>query len=978
MELRVLGALEVTHAGERWDVPGVRTRVVLAVLAARNGRVVSVDELIEAVWDGPPPPPTARSQIQICISQVRRTLRAAGRDDALSTRFAGYQLQLSPEELDAGRFDRLTAEARRLAGAGQVPMAVERLRAAEALCLGTPLAGLPGDRVAAWRRELVERHNATVEERIRLELTLGRHDELIGELESLVRAHPLRERTRAYLMLALYRADRQSDALSAYREARAVFVEELGMEPGAELSRLERLILSRDPALDSPTPSAAWLPVVPASRDAAAVPRQLPADIADFTGRASEIAEIRQLLSGTGIRIDPHTAPLVVLSGQGGSGKTCLAVHAAHTLLDQFPDGQLYVNLDDACATPDRVGDVLNRLLQATGVAGTAVPDSVTERAALFRSRLAERRMLLLLDNATDEAQVLPLWPNTGGCGVIVTARTRMTALPGAHLVDLTTLSLEDSLALLHQIVGPRVLAQPAEAGELARLCGNLPLALRIAGARLASRPHWQVSRLVARLRDETLLLDELVHRDMCVRSTLTFSYDGLPAAARRLLRRLAVLRCDDFPGWIAGALVDEAPAAVDELVEQLVDARLVEAASEPVDGSTRYRLHDIVRAFARERLTVEEPAGAGTELIRRAVSCWLTVAAEAHRREYGGDYTIVHGRAPRRPLRPELFDELLGRPIEWLEAERYNLIAAVRLAAEHDLDELCWDLAFTLVTLFEARGCYDDWEDTAAAALTAARRAGNRLGEAVTLHSLGTLYMFQRHPARARQMFRDALPIQRATGNAHLGALIQRNLAYLEQLGGDDAAAISRYRRALGPLRAAGDHVGEAHVMVNLARVLSRQGQAGEAGRLLDQALRICHRVGIKRVEAQARHQLGELHLRTGDLGGATEAFQQTLHLVRDGNDRIGEAYAAHGLGVVHSRAGDQGRAHSWLTEALRLAEQSDERLIEGQSLYELAGLPRTEPAEAGRMLRRAIQIFEQLQARIWVARAHDALATL
>ncbi|MEV4138600.1 BTAD domain-containing putative transcriptional regulator [Dactylosporangium sp. NPDC049742] len=975
MELRVLGPMEVVHEGRRWTISSTRSGTVLACLAVNSGLVVPVADLIEAVW--PEPPPTARSQIQICVSQLRRTLAEAGRASAVITRTGGYQLRMAPEEIDAHRFGQFVDEGRRLAREGFTEEALEQLRAAEAMWFGPALPGIPGEPAEAWRRQLEEARDTAVEERIRLELATGRHEELLSELERLAVVHPLRERIHAHLMLALYRCDRQAEALQVYRRARQLLVERLGADPGPELQRLERAILTQDPALDLP-PTAGPVAALRTPAGAPGPPRQLPMDVADFTGREKLVEEIQAAL--TARRDDPQqpgSSPVVAISGPGGVGKTSVAVHAAHGLADQFPDGQLYANLGGRPGW-ERVPEVLAQFLRALGTSGPAIPESVSERVAQFRSLLAGRRVLVLLDNAADETQVLPLLVNAAGSAAIVTSRVRLTALPGSHQFDVQVLSGRQSASLLYSIVGPRVLAEPDEADELAALCGHLPLALRIAGARLASRPHWRVERLVSRLRDEAQLLDELVHRDLCVRGTLRLSYDSLPPETRRLLRRLSVLPGDDFPAWIAMPLLEAGHDVVEDSLERLVDVRLLEAHADETTGAVRYRFHDLVRAFARELLATEEPDGVRDELVRRVVAGWLTAAELAHRREYGGDYTIVHGTAPRWPLPDPVTGPMLARPMEWLELERLNLVAAVRLAGDAGLTEHCWDLAFTLVTLFETRAYYDEWAETAGIALHAARRAGDRRGEAVTLHSLGTMHMFLRNPDRAEPKLRQALRLLDSVDDPHAAALVRRNLAYLDRLRGDATAALDGYRAALTALRRAGDLVAEAHVLSNLARVRLSQGAPDEARELVEEALSICRSVGVRRVEAQVLHRVGEVYLDTGDLGRAAQAFEQVLHLVRSAADRTGEAHALHGLGTVHARAGRIARARATLQRAVQVAQRVAEPVVEGQALYELARLPDREPGEASAQLAAALEIFDQLGARGWHARAAQALRDL
>ncbi|MGY0234313.1 BTAD domain-containing putative transcriptional regulator [Longispora urticae] len=952
MQVRVLGPLEVLVGGEPVPLGGRRPQIILAMLALEANRVVPVDRLVDAVWDESPPS-TARGQVQICVSALRRAL---GVPDAIGTRPPGYLLAVGDRQLDAHVFEERLTAARLLADADRLAEAADQLREGLALWRGPALAGVDGRLLRTATTRLEESRLTATEERIRLDLALGRHDELVGELFELVAAHPLRERPHAHLMTALYRTGRPAEALEAFRRARAVFVEELGIEPGEELRRLEHAVLSADPALDPPSAPRA---VVTAP---AGTPRQLPSDTADFVGRSRSAALAADVLSGA----DAPAVPVLAITGPGGVGKSALAVHLAHRASADFPDGQLYADLRGVCSPPVGPAEILARFLRALGVAGTAIPDGLAERAELYRTRVAGRRMLIVLDDAATEEQVRPLLPGSAGAAVVVTARGRLSGLAGARHLALGVLDRDTALGLLARIVGPeRVSAEPRAAEALVDLCGGLPLALRIAGARLASRPHWRISRLLDRLRDETRRLDELEHGSLGIRASISLSYEGLAPPAQRLLRRLALLDAPDVAGWVGAALLDTGVEEAEDLLELLVDAQLLE-----VVGGARYRFHDLIRVFARERALAEESV---PEVLGRAFGAWLGLAESAHRREYGGDYTVLHGPAPRWSLPAATMDDLLVDPVAWFDSERAGLVCAIRQSCAHGWADLAWDLAMTSVTLFEAKSYFDDWRDCAESALAACRLVGDRRGAAAMLHTLGALHVYQRNFADADTLIGGALRTFEECGDGHGRALVLRNLAYLDRMLSRPESARARYADALTGLRAAGDLIGQAHVLSNMAGLRLDAGEPEAARDLLEESLAICRDVGSRRVEAQVRHRLGEVALFLGDLDRAAQDFHWVLRIVRHAGDRVGEAYALYGLGMVRSREGRYEQAEASLSQARLIAEAVDERLIVGRVLHALGELEarqfRHEPAIE--RLAEARDLFRAIPAVIWEARS-------
>lgn len=985
MRLNLLGPPELVVSDRSLDIGGSRRRVILAMLGLNANRVTPLEDLIDAIWDINPPT-TARGQVQTCISALRKLLTDAGQRDVIRTHPAGYILETSESSVDIDEFTRLINVARGLADDDRTAAAAATLRSALGLWRGPAMAGVDS-RLVRRRADLLEhRRLGAIEERVRLDLQLGWHREIVGELEALVDEHPLREELCGYLMLALYRSDRQAEALEVYRRAHAVLAEELAIEPGPQLRELERAILNRDPALDLGTlvaaPSVAAVRVVRAEATSDAerafaeqrmAPHLLPWGIADFTGRDDLIARISALVTGP---VPQHTAPIVVVTGRGGVGKSSLAIRVAHELIDLFPDGTLYADVRGA-AGEDGTGMLLARFLRALGINGSALPDDLQQRADLYRTMLANKRLLVLLDEVTDEDQVLPLLPGGPNCTVIVTSRVRLSGLPGAAHVEVGVLDTEQSVELITKIIGPgRVGAESVAVVELVRFCEGLPLALRIAGGRLASRPHWRVAELVRRLRVEARRLDEFTHRGLELRSNIGLSYRALSPGAHRLFGLLALVETPDFPGWTAAALLDTDLADARDLLETLVEARMLDVVRYPGEQFW-YRFHDLVRVYARERLAEIDRAEQDAALVRM-LGAWLALAEDAHRKEYGGDYTILCGRARR--WRPADGDDALAfdDPLGWLDHQRGALVAAIQQAATAGLDEMCWDLALTSVTLFEVKGYFDHWRETSELGLRVTTRAGNSTGQAAMLYSLGTLHMFQKRLPEAERFFQNALALFNGTRHTHGRALVLRNLALVDGMRGRWQAMLTRYDDALALMRAVGDRMGEVQILRGIARFRIDEGERERPRTMLAEALRICQEVHCLRGEAQVVNQIAYLHLVEGEIGLAHEASVRVLLIVRNLGDRIGEVYALHGLGRVQQREGRHDRAETTLQHALALARRVGERLVEGEALYALGEIDimRVDHDAAATRLAAALGVFEDLASALWQAKTLTLLA--
>lgn len=948
MLFRILGPLVVERDGAELHLGGSLPRVVMATLLLDPNRVVPLERMIEAAW-GEAPPDTARNQVQIRVSQLRRLLGdTAPPYQVLLTRSPGYLIKVAAGRLDLAEFDELVARAR-----GEEPEhAARTLRAALGLWRGPALSDIDSDLIRPVVHDLEERRLLAHEQCVELELGLGRHQQLVGELRRLAQAHPLRERPHGHLMLALYRSGRQAEALDVFRAYREMLLDTLGLEPSDELRRLEHAVLNQEPALDSPAPPARQAPV----------PRQLPPVISRLSGRDGELRRIAALLTGTGA---VGTLPVAAVVGRAGVGKTELAMRAAHQLAAAYPDGQLYVDLRDGQVEPT---DVLSMFLRALGV--TAIPRAAEERGALFRSTVAGRKLLVLLDNAGSFDQVWPLLPGGAPCGVLVTSRERPVG-PAEHwVIRLDVLDHDSAVALLTGDVGEqRAAAEPEALSTLAAQCGGLPLALRIAGARLAVRPQWTVATLVGMLGDARTMLDVLSHGDLEVRASLDVSYRGLSPKARTLFRRIGLLESPRTTSWLGAALLDgDADGAFDELVEASLLTR----------SGTGYAIHDLVRAFAGERALAEESREQRLAALERACSVLLKLSERAHERYYGGHFTLLRGKGGAGPFAPTRADAIIGGDaLAWLDEERGTLLALVRQAAAHGLDELCWNIAMTAVTLFETHGYFDEWRTVSELGLRACREAGNLRGVGAMVYSLSALAVFQQRYGEAHPMLTEALGLFEQIGEVHGRALALRNMAMVERMRGDAAAALDRYEQALPMLRAVGDRAAEGHALVNLAGIHLEQSRLDEAEPLLDSALKIFRAEGVRRGEAQALNSIGRLSLRQGKAERALEAFEAAAGIVREARDRIGEAYVLQGIAEARVALGQSERAKGTLSSALAIAERLGERLIAGRirlnlGLLMLDGEQRTAAAH----LEEAYALFEEIGAEPWRARAAEALA--
>ena len=586
MEFRVLGPIEVLTGEKVWDIGRPRQQAVLAALLVSANHVVSIGRLSERVW-GQSPPASARNVLYGHIGRLRAILARAGEvepDSALRRRSGGYLLTVDPSTVDLHHFRELLTAARRSTETERAMRLYER---ADLLWRGPAFAGVTSPWLLSLRATLDNERFSGLLDRNDIFISQGRSTEILAELRQLSARHPFDERIAHQLVSALYLSGKPAEALATYAEIRTRLATELGLDPGPSLRTLEIQILTGDPELQPPARSALRLTAVHQSADARLprVPRQLPADVSDFTGRGTELARLETL---------SEDSPVWTITGPPGIGKTALAVHWAHRARDRFPDGELYADLHNVPADP---AGVLARFLRALGLKAAEIPRGLDERAETYRSLVSGRRLLVVIDNANQEASVTPLLPGSTSCGVLVTSHVRLGALAGVHQIELDVLDLMQAIQMLARIVGTdRVRAEPQAALSLAGLCERWPLALRIAGSKLVAKPHWTLAHLVSRLTDEHSRLDELSCGPLDFRTALAAAYERLGSGARQLFQSLTRVSED----WHLGFTPTTVCGVAEETFEQLVDARLLEPTG--TGNGTSYRVHPLIRLFARER----------------------------------------------------------------------------------------------------------------------------------------------------------------------------------------------------------------------------------------------------------------------------------------------------------------------------------------------------------------------------------------
>jgi tetratricopeptide (TPR) repeat protein len=888
----------------------------------------------------------------------------------LLTRPGGYELSVAGDEVDADQFANLVDHGRKALATQQVTEAVQSLSEALALWRGDALADIPSTPTVLTEAERLREGLLAASELLAdAKLAAGRHAELIADLRPLVAEHPLREPLWAKLMIALHRSGRRSDALAAYATARQILADEMGVRPGSELRQTYQMILTDQGAPPETVPDSAT----------AAPAYQLPARVPDFVGRGVEVSRVHRLL-GKNRTGDPASGTrTVIVCGKAGVGKTAFAVHVAHLVRDAFPDGQLFADLRTADNQPAEPGDILASLLKTLGVTGAEIPDGVPERARRYRAELAGRRALVVLDNAMHERQVRPLLPGTGDSAALVTSRSALAGLEAAGRVDLDVLPDAEAMELLAAAAGDdRTRREPAAASRLIQLCGNLPLALRIAGARLATRRYLSTSSLAETLRDERRRLDELVAGDLEVRSSVALSYDTLEPPVRRAFRLLGVLDPLVVPGWVVGALLNCDHHGAERVVNALMDNHLLEFDSTGAAGEPRYRLHDLVRLYARERADDEETLQSRTDALTRVCEAYAVIARHADGRLSAGFLGPLPAAAPRWLPRDEDVDRLTVTPLRWLNAERTTLCTLVRQAVSAGLAGVAWRLAAALAAYFEIATHFDDWRDTHQLALAAAVRSGDRLGEAVLHRNLGELNTVEDRYDEAVASFEAALRAYRDTDPDRTAAA--SGLGVLLRLQGRYQEATSWLGRAIAGARAGGNIRAETYARCGLVGVHLERGETDPAGRQAVAALLLARQVGYRNGEASARRCLGMVRLATGDLDAAAEQLELACELAVAVGDRAGEIHGRLWLGHLTDMSGEPHRAERILDDCLSAYRRFGERFGEALALRSQADLylHSGRVAEAMTAVEQSLTIWRRLGSPYWTARSLDMMAAI
>ncbi|MER6001521.1 BTAD domain-containing putative transcriptional regulator [Nonomuraea angiospora] len=908
LTIRVLGSVVAESDGEEIDLGPARQQATMVMLAAQAGHVVTMSQLIDGLW-GDTPPASARQSVYTYILGLRRALepdrgsRESPRVLVGATR--GYRLHLDERQVDSLNFAEQLAAARQAEQDGDLDLTLRTIHEALTLWRGPALSGVPGPFAEAERARLEELRLTAAETRADALVRLGRSQEVLAELQDLARHHPIRERLSELLMLALLGCDRQAEALKVFEEARRFLVEEFGADPGDGLRRAHHLALHARDGREVQDP---------------APPRQLPRDLMAFVGRASELIRLKSLLDP---RDDEHPHPVVAISGPPGVGKSALAVRIAHEVKDRFPNGQLYVNLRGATPNVARLSihEIFSRLLRGIGTPDDAIPMEADEAAALWRSGLHGKRLLVLLDDAADLAQVRPFLSAPLGVAVLVTSRESLTVCDDCTQLRLCPLSESESTAMLAKLVDVgRLSTDLDQTARLIHLCDGLPLALRIAGARLADRPDWSVGTLTAKLGDERGRLHQLEVGELAVRSSLAASLGALKGSGRPvdsgaayMLALLGLLHVPEITAEAAAQLLDSAPMEAERALERLCDAHLLEH-GEP----GRYHLHDLVRLFAAELLPADDRIAPLTRVL-------TYYAASARAAAQISDPRRVHSAYPEVPAAGRRF-ESPEEAYDWLRAEETTLLAAASQAVTDPDDEV----ARMGVTVGLALWWYQQKAFRVADMISLGARlvsAGERLGDeriemeahahiAVGLHFKGDVAEALRHSERhlqlARQL-RDPFNVQRSHGNL---ATAQWKLGEFH-----DALHNALAQRKIA--REISSEVGERYALLTLGRVYNSLDRPHDALAALEEAAAMSERAGDGMHLAVSGTLRGEALLHLGETARARDLLVRTLEWSRASRLKTAEVTCLVRLAQAHRLLGRSSEARRYAADAVSLAQR-------------------------------------------------------
>jgi DNA-binding SARP family transcriptional activator/Flp pilus assembly protein TadD len=924
VRFEVLGPLRAWRGTTELSLGAVQQRVVLAVLLINANRPLSREHLVDAVW-GSEAPTYAVNLLQKHVSGLRRVLEPVRLPRAPSQFLAwtdvGYLLTAPPECLDMSVFDQELDHARAFRAAGDLNAAAEALRAALRLWRGPLCDGLTSPLLDTERERLAERRTSAAEERIEVDLALGGHLDVIDELRWLVAEHPLRERLRGLLMLALYRSGRQAEALTAFQDARRYLRDELGIEPSAQLQQLHQNILTADETLAAPTATAGVALARPGpNRDhKLPVPAQLPHGMPDFAGRTVELKRLHSLLNG-----DDSTVVISAIGGTAGVGKTTLAVQWAHQIRDRFPDGQLYVNLRgfDSTGSVMDPAEAIRGFLDAYGVPSEQIPVSLDGQAALYRSLLAGKRVLVVLDNARDVDQIRQLLPGTRGCLAVVTSRKQLTGLvatEGAQFLALGLLTTAEARELLARRLGPeRIAAEPKAVDEITAFCVRLPLALAIVAARAVTHPQFSLAALADELRETRGSLDAFADEDKTIdiRAVFSWSYQRLSVTACRLFRLLGLHPGPDLSTAAAASLAGCEPAQIRPALAELTGAHLI---IEHTSG--RFSFHDLLRTYAAELAHTVDTNSDRLTAIHRMLDHYLHTA-------YAADRLLNPNRDPLHLVPPQSEVNLVslvnrGQALTWFTAEHSTLLAAVNCAASTGFDTHTWQLAWALTTFFDYQGHWHDQAATQRTALDATLRRADRLGQAHAHRGLGFANARLGRFNDALTHYQQSLDLFGELGDLTGQARTHHALARAFDRVGRNWEALHHVQQALNLYQAAGHRAGQAAVLNAIGWNYARLGHYEQALIYCQQALSLNLEIGARDGQAQTWDSLGYVHYHLGQYAQAVSCYHHALDLIPEFGERNAEADALTYLGDAYYANGDLDSAHTAWQRALTILDQ-------------------------------------------------------
>jgi DNA-binding SARP family transcriptional activator/Tfp pilus assembly protein PilF len=925
MEFRLLGPVEVWLDGQPMAAGHARQRAVLAVLLLDAGRAVPPEVLIDRVW-GEDPPRSVRNVLYGYVARLR-ALVASGTDPSagLSRRPGGYLLRVGPDQVDLGRFRRLVADAADQAGDDR--RAGSALGEAAGLWRGPALGGLDSPWLNAMRATLELERAGAVADLTDIRLRRGEHGALAGELAARAGESPADERLIGQLILALHRCGRQAEALRWFDLTRQYLADELGADPSPPLAALHQQILRADQSLAAPGPAA---------RLTAPVPRELPADVSAFTGRAAELAELDRLLGAPAaaaapgsvqagpVQAGPGRAPAAVISavsGTAGVGKTALAVHWAHRAASRFPDGQLYVNLRGYDpARPVTAADALAGFLRALGVPGPDIPPGQDERAARYRSLLAGKRMLVVLDNAGQAEQVRPLLPGTPGCSVVVTSRDALAGLvarDGAARLELDLLPLDEAIALLGELIGEPARANPDATAELARQCARLPLALRVAAERAAAHPQVPLADLVADLAGQQRLdlLNAPGDPSTAVRAVFSWSYQQLSAQAARMFRLLGSHPGPDITATAAASLAGVTEADARRPLRELARAHLI---AEHVPG--RYGFHDLLRAYAADQAHAREDPAEREAALGRVLDHYLHTAARAAFLLNPAKEPV--DLAPPRPGATAWQPADYPQAMAWFEEEHQVLLAAVSLAAASGFDTSAWQLPWAMASFVQIRGHWQEWAATQRIALAAATRLADTAAQALCGRLLANAYNELGDHDQARGHYESSLELSQRLGNDLGQAKIHHSLGGLAEHQGRYAEALSHAEHTLRTYQVMGDKARQAQALNNIGWCHGLLGNYQQARAFCRQAVTLSTEAGNRWTEGHAWDSVGYAEHQLGNLAEAATCYQRAVSIAREADNRFLEAASLTHLGDTGQAAGQLAQARNSWQQALAILE--------------------------------------------------------